>query len=587
MKTDANWSVRLGLVAMVLTVVFAALSCGGGGGGTVDIAPNSPGLRGGSDGVTKGTGVLEIREDQIATLPAWQQELLSDPGWNQPYIEPRAKTEIDPPTREMLLEDYARVMEEGIKIEPRGLSTGKSASYVDQGGFVAPASVMKGEYDLTPRDVIPPYGCNEDGSNGVDLNAFEDVIRDGVKNQAQTISYVLQDTTTANWFNTTGGSGNDAQSAVYQLFASAREARAEEWDDVWDTAEFEELCYRADLAPGVGPGGDCSAATAYLVTGMFWKRFNSEFTALPNLTPRTLFNVLIAPSSAVSALETHVLDPTEPDFKVDGRYQEFYFGTVSECYGGSMIVGLESAATDCELFDFSVNNAYSAEDPHHFTPIYGVLLKRWQQAELDGMDGPWDSWLGWPVWGPKAYANGSQMLTPRGAYYAWGLWFERGFMWWIDYDQVAYPNTPDEAQVFVWAGQNVFCPEETGSGYQELPPTVYYGGSGELGASVVVDSYRYDGSEPWKPVDLSADGTYYEIALEFDGHGERGDARARLRWHAERGLQLQLLGVGVPGRDAVHGRREHRAVRGAHLREHGTEHGAGVHRTRAGDGQHG
>ena len=58
-----------------------------------------------------------------------------------------------------------------------------------------------------------------------------------------------------NWFyNTTGGAGNDAQSAVYQLFATNREAVPEEWMNPDNDDEFEELCYRADLAPGVAAG---------------------------------------------------------------------------------------------------------------------------------------------------------------------------------------------------------------------------------------------------------------------------------------------------------------------------------------------
>ncbi len=60
-----------------------------------------------------------------------------------------------------------------------------------------------------------------------------------------------------NWFNSSGGAGNDAQSAVYQLFSTDRAANPK---DELSTAEFAELSYRADLAPGVGPGGDCSGA---------------------------------------------------------------------------------------------------------------------------------------------------------------------------------------------------------------------------------------------------------------------------------------------------------------------------------------
>jgi len=524
MVANANRSVRLGAMLLVLALIFAALSCGGSGGGTVDLAVRSGGSGGSASDAQKGTAVL-ITEDEIATLPLWQQELLSDPGWNQPYIEPRAKTQIEAPTAELLIEDYQRVMEAGLRYGLHGQTSGKGASYVDQQGYVPPTSVLKGEYDLSPRNADPPYGCNTDGANGSGDHAFDDVIREGSQHQPQSVSFVLEATTAVNWFNTTGGAGNDAQSAVYQLFATSREAVPAEWVDPENTAEFEELCYRSDLAPGVAPGGDCSDAEAYLVDGLFWKRFNSVTNALPNLMETELFNLLVAPASAASSLETNAND-------VAGRYQEFYFGTVGECYGSAWIVGLESADSGCDIFDDSVNGAFGAEDPYHYTPVYGVILKRWQQTALAGMAGPWESWLGWPVWGPKAYANGAQMLTPRGAYYAWGVWFERGFMWWIDYDQTAYPNTPDEAQVFNWTGSNVFCYNEAGSLYQELAPTVYYGGGGTLGVSVVVDSYRYDGADPWVPVDMDATGTYYEIALPEVEANPSGTGTVNVALHA-------------------------------------------------------
>jgi len=37
MKADVSTYARIGLLAMILAVVFTALSCGGGGGGTVDM----------------------------------------------------------------------------------------------------------------------------------------------------------------------------------------------------------------------------------------------------------------------------------------------------------------------------------------------------------------------------------------------------------------------------------------------------------------------------------------------------------------------------------------------------------------------
>jgi len=523
MRTDAFLGTRLGLVAVLLLAASMLMACGGGGGGTVNMENRPAMTNTPSADVVKGTGVL-ITEDEIATLPAWQQEKLSDPGWNQPYIEQRPKTEIEPPTAEMLFEDYNRVMAEGLSYGLHGASGSKGVSYMEPGAMLPDESVMQGEFNLSPRDVTPPYGCNEDGDNGSETHAFDDVIYFGNKNLAMTRSYVLEAHSSVNWFNATGGSGNDALSAVYQIFSTSREADPHTWMEEDNTAEFEELCYRADLAPGVAPEGDCSAATAYLVTELFWKKFNTVMNALPNLDETEWFNILIAPSSERSALLSSA--------GADARYQEFYFGNISDCFANSMIVGLEAATSGCDTFNESVTGAYDAEEPYHYTPIYGVLLERWQQAELAGMAGPWESYLGWPVWGPKAYANGGQMLTPSGAYYAWGLWFERGYMWWIDYDQTAYPNTPDEAQVFVWTGTNVFCPDETGAGYEELAPTVYYGGAGELGVTVVVDSYRYAAEDDWMPAELEENGTYYEVSLPVVETNPSGTGTVNVAMHA-------------------------------------------------------
>ena len=227
MRTNANWCVRTLAVALVLAMVFMALSCGGGGGATANLNANNNGNATlGPSGLSRTTGLV-VTEDEIATLPAWQQELLSDPGWNQPYIPPREATQIDPPTQEMLFEYTRESMESGVEIVPRKFNpSGKNASWTDQQGFGG-ETIVKGEYpaSATPnpgpngsRDATPLYGCNSDGSDeSAQGNAIEDLI-DQQSMPLQRISYVLQGLSTANFFNATGGSGNDMQSAVYQLF---------------------------------------------------------------------------------------------------------------------------------------------------------------------------------------------------------------------------------------------------------------------------------------------------------------------------------------------------------------------------------
>ena len=505
MKTDANWCVRVWTLVLVITLAFAALSCGNGGGGSVNLKPgNGDSVSNGA--VEKGTARL-IQEDEIGTLPSWQQEMLSDPGWNQPYIAPRADTPIEGPSYEMLMEATQKAMEKGITISPRAPSGSKSVSWDDQKDYVPPTPVMRGEYETLVPNGTPTFGCNSNGSNSNAGHAIEDVIDAGTMLIPQRISYVEEGWSLANHFNETGGTGNDAQSAVYQLFSTDRAANPK---DPNSTAEFGELSYRADLAPGIGPGGDCSDAEAFGVTGMFWKRFNSLFTALPAGAETQLFNILIAPSSEVTT------DLTSSGETV-ARYQEFYFGTVSACYGGGQIIGLVSSTSSCDDFNQFVTEAQTTG--FFVNPLYGVLLKRWQDSQIADMAGPWESSFGWPVFGPTAYANGSQVLTARGAYYAWGMYFEKGFIWWIDYDQDMFPTTPDEAQAYSYTGANVYC-KGKGDAYIKIAPTVYYGGEGDLGVSIVVDSMRESPSDPWAPVPLNEDNTFYTVGLANDGLGQ-------------------------------------------------------------------
>jgi|GEM_PF-2450946 len=514
------------LVLIVLILAFAAGShgCAGGSAAPGAVALGDGGAAPAGDSLTLPEGgerqVIRHTADGIETPVAY---LADDPGWTQPWIEPRRETPLPPPTSEML-EEYLRAeRERGLTIRPR-LEIAKDASWLDQGGFDGFTAVLKGEYNLSPRNVDPPYGCNSDGSNGVDDHAFEDVIRLGSTTLTQRISYVLEGRSMCNWFNATGGTGNDAQSAVYQLFSTARSAVAEDWET--SAAHFEELTYRSDLAPGVAPGGDCSAATAYLVSNIFWKRFNSMTNCQPNMYQTALYDILIAPSSDVSAQFTS-------SGNTDGRFQQFYFGDVSGCFGGAWITGLEHADTGCQLFNDSVNDAYAGASPFHFRPVYGVLLKRWQETQTSsGMAGPWEGGLGWPVAGPAPYLSGTQHLGGHGAFYAWGMWYERGFIWWVDYDQACYPLALDEAHLYGYTACNVY--DDTGE-YFRWTPAVYYGAEGELGATVSIDYYRFNMGDPWIPARLNEDGTAYElripsgyttvsVALHCTGYGGRPNA---------------------------------------------------------------
>ena len=497
----------LGWGITVVLVGLLAASCGGGSTG----ASLEPDGLAPATSVARTTGVL-INETEIATLPDWQQEKMADTGWGQPYITPVAETAMPAPTWEMLEEYLASERGRDLQIQPR-LAAGKGASWLDQGSFDWQVPVMLGEYDCYTRAETPAYGCNSNGENGTGEHAFEDVIRAGTKYEPQSISYVLNGVSEPNWFNRTGGTGNDAQSAVYQLFASTRDVDAHDWEDL-SAVFFEELSYRADLAPGVGPGGDCSAAEAFLVAGLFWKRFNSVTTALPNLEETYVHNILIAPSGEES-------DPYTSSGNTQGSYQEFYCGDLSACYGGGWIVGVESSMSGCAEFDTKIVEAYDAGSPWFFSPVFGVLLKRWQDARISSMAGPWESWFGWPIAGPVPYDGGRLQHSVKGTYYAWAMWFERGFIWWLDYDQELYPEVPDEAKCYIFTGNNVMCPE-TGY-YKPLGDTVYYGGEspwtepcGRPRVVVVMDSYRHLPTDDWKNCGLSEK---HEVLLRLQNDG--------------------------------------------------------------------
>ena len=325
------------------------------------------------------------------------------------------------------------------------------------------------------------------------------------------VSFVSEGLAPVNYFNTTAGVNKGQSAAVYQAFASQENINwATPLSQLIATTDFAEINYRSSLVPSGAPNGGCNtgSVSALAVKGFFWYAFNSNLTATPSMSPIPAYHVLIAAKGAEEG-------PFISSGATTGRKQEFYFGTVSACYGGAWIIGLTASNSSCAKFKdyFSVANYNGTA---WYRPVYGILLKRWDDAKVPGAEGPWKSDFGWPVYGPTAYANGAQQLGVRGTYYQWGMWFERGFIWWVDYDNGpggAYPNVPDEAQAYKWTGKNVYCSDEKNAALVKLAPTTFYGGSGPLGVSVAVDAYRNTATDPWSAVDLNDSQTEYHIAL--------------------------------------------------------------------------
>ena len=455
-----------------------------------------------------------LSQADIAALPAQQRAAFDDPRWTAAPEPLDMGTPLPAPTAQQLAMETSNALAHPLKLSP------PAALGVPGLSRSASAVVGKGEYEFVAPAGVPPFGCNNDPSNSSNGQAVEDVINaapDFLDPQTEAIDYVTQRLSRANHFNTTGGMGNDATSSVFQLFSSDRAADP---GDPGALAEFGLLSYRADLAPGVGPGGDCSAATAYAVTGLYWQKFNSMLRALPAGAETEMYNLLIAPSGPLSDTGTSTSGTI-------GRHQPFYFGTVSAAYGGGWLFGLESSTSSCEDFNQFVAEAQTTG--FFVQPIYGVLLKRWQQTRLAGMTDPWAGRLGWPVYGPSAYANGSAVLVDRGVYFAWSMWFERGFMWWIDYDQNMYPNTPDEALVYFYSGANMYC--NAGDSYFPTGPPVYYNDGGPLGGSFVINApfnqreSRYD-----LALTDSGSGPAVRLAMHCYGYGGSPDAQLRYKY---------------------------------------------------------
>jgi hypothetical protein len=578
MKTDANWLLRAGTGVLTLSFAIAVASCGKGGGMNSLSSSTATKPAGTQTALTPQT---ITGADDIAKLPPDQQKLFTDPGWNQPYITPDPATQgLTAPSTDELLRLTREKMAAGDQLAPRGMapppSGAKSASWVALGSDaysnnsppyggsnnVPPydhvATILQGEYYQFQFNATPTYGCNADGSNegfGSTHHAIEDTLAGynvaqlGGANQP--INYVLEALPATNWFNTNGlpnNHGNNSQAAIYQEWCSTKAGQPDATPPFNPTptdAIFAEMSFRSNLtAYGAGPGGGpagggtiCFNGTnpTHGVKGFFWRCFNSLNAAQPGTTPTANYNILIAPAD-----EGNGVGSADPSFKSSGgtqtEYQTFYFGTVGACYGGAQIVGLTATSSSCSAFSDVFTVGKPTYHPGFFyNPVYGVVLKRWQQLAPPGQ-GAWKGPLGSPVFGPIAYNSGAATVQPGKKWYAWGWYFEAGFMWYVDNDQTLFPNTPDEAQVYTYSGSNTYCPGGTYT--QQLPSTFFLGNSNSLfKVNVGVTGYSADDTTYKAPffnttlgryqIGMVAQGATNEqvyIAANCSGYGGQPDA---------------------------------------------------------------
>lgn len=553
MKTDANWLARCGVVLM-LGAALAVSSCGGSG-TNVSLNSGTSTETGTPAGTQSGLTVNVTSESDIAKLPVELQELLTDEGWNQPYIPGyEGVSGLPAPSHEELMALTRAKLENPELVVPRGWEPtepgNKGTSYVGQGSAyynnVSPpyggannvpndngtTTILKGEFAQFNQTAVPSYGCNADGSNQGNnpLRAIEDTIvgynTAGMPNIA--ISHVLEGITTSNYFNTGGGNGGNARCAIYQLFATVRNSVAENFASN-PTVQFAEVSFRSDLTqygkgPGQGidingnPGGNLcylgATTIAHGVKGHFWTAFNKFNDALPNKAATRNYNILIAPAN-----EAQGVGSASSDFTSSGNsqveWQQFYFGSVNACYGGAWIVGLSSTTNTCQTFA----DIFTQSPGFFHNPIYGVVLLKWQQmAPVTNPTRPWKGTLGAPVFGPVAYKNGAATVEATRRWYAWGWYFERGFMWYVDNDQTAFPNAPDEAQLYLYSGSNTYC---TGGTYTQVTPSTLYLGpnANVFGVNVTVEGYSGDGTTFQAPT-LNATLGRYQIPMTLTGGQE-------------------------------------------------------------------
>jgi hypothetical protein len=460
---------RVTYVMLAVIVLGLALSCGGGSHKSVGTLPS---VSSGSGGSAASFGQSDrsacIPEDEVYRLSPIMQELYGDPGWKGSVTPVPASTPVPAPPA-LNIEDAAARYEGATRLnrdeEPVVPVRGVSHQYIppDDPGYYP----MPGEYD--PDDWngtgSPPWG-----SDGGDEDIYEDRIQRVDKFTEQGKSFVKEGSTRPNQFNR-GTMEIGTLTAVYQTY-NIPTGGDPEWGE-W--AYPSEDTYDVVVEP------------AYFVDGYIYDKLqmSTSVRRYSQMVDFAWYDILIAPLDDVSG----DFMSTQPPNETYASYQPYFFDDETLLFGEAWIVELASSENELiqELIDLQV-----ADDlPIVTYPIFGVIQQRWADDVWNmGVDPPWEGRLGWPLSDPFIDRSGRLLTGPLGPFYRYGQYFEKGFMWHVDYID---PEMPDEVYVYMYDEDSTLDP---GGEYTQDPTVVKYGTGGPLGCTVVMNPLLANVGDP-------------------------------------------------------------------------------------------
>ena len=452
---------RLTYVILAVIVLGLALSCGGGSHKSVGTLPAVSSGSGNDSTASFGAGDRRacIPEDEVYKLSPIMQEMYGDPGWKGSVTPVPASTPVPAPPA-LNIEDAAARCEGTARLERDGEPVvpvrGVSHLYIppDEPGYYP----MPGEYDSEDWNGTPPPPW---GSDGDDEDIYEDRIQRVEDFTEQGRSFVKEGSTRPNQFNR-GTTEVGTLTAVYQTY-DIPTGGDPEWGE-WSYPSEDTY--------------DVVTEPAYFVDGYVYDKMqmSTSVRRYSQMVDFAWYDILIAP---VDDMGDDYMS-TQPPNETYASYQPYFFDDETLLFGEAWMVELASSENDYiqELIDLQV-----ADDmPVAVFPVFGIIHQRWADDVWNmGVDPPWEGRLGWPLSDPFIDRGGRLLTGPLGPYYRYGQYFEKGFMWHVDYID---PEMPDEVYVYMYDEDSTLDP---GGEYTQDPTVVKYGTGGPLGCNVVVN----------------------------------------------------------------------------------------------------